>query len=459
MEEAAGHRSAHGVAVAIDIEAGGQATDVGVDGGQFAQDAVGPAFTRRLEQQTPAGGGGDITEGAVVGKDGTGQAAADKLVGSYDVAQPGAVVKHVVPGRWRAAALFREVGQMQVGGQPRGIVTGPGGGFQGRGHLLPDVGQQKGGRRPDQFLRFVAYRFWADFHVDRKRRLALFNPPDQRVGDDPPLGSTGQTTRQPGVAVGRGEHGVVAGVQRLAIAAGEVMQAGPGGGFGVRRAVVVAAGVVGQPAQRRRGVAFVIQPLPEADAIERQPGGIAAGQGHRQRKNGTAIAPAGMFERLHLFREPLLLRPFLGRQPEMGEQALLPQAMAINPLLRRRTQVMLVVTRLACRRTALQHAQFRQQLAHPDRLRAGQRQVVCAPRVGSDRGLASARVAAGFGFHLQHGEVIDAAACQSPRRREAGNAAPDDQDAGAADAVRGTADALAQAMAKLDGGAEEFAGG
>jgi len=80
--------------------------------------------------------------------------------------------------------------------------------------------------------------------------------------------------------------------------------------------------------------------------------------------------------------ETFLLRQLGGIQSALRQQPLFPQAVAIDALLRRGAQVALVVDRPLRRRGTLQHAQFGQQFAYLHGFRAGQRQVMRAPRVG-----------------------------------------------------------------------------
>ncbi|WP_393937967.1 sensor histidine kinase [Piscinibacter sakaiensis] len=88
--------------------------------------------------------------------------------------------------------------------------------------------------------------------------------------------------RQPAVALGPGEQAglVVAAVfaRRMeAVAAGEVVQAGPGRDPGGAGAIVVAAAVVQVPAQRRRMQALGVQPAVEGLGVERGQGLVPAG--------------------------------------------------------------------------------------------------------------------------------------------------------------------------------------
>ncbi len=168
--------------------------------------------------------------------------------------------------------------------------------------------------------------------------------------------------------------------------------------------------------------------------------------------------PRAAFEFLHALSEAPLLFALAGVDAEMRQQPLLPQAMAIDTLLRRRAQVTLVIDRPFGGRVALQHAEFGEQFAHMHGLARRQRQVVGAPRVGDERRLAGARVAAELVFHVENQEVIHPALGQPPRGGEAGNAAADDHHAGPARLRRCREAAVAQAVAAGRRHAEQFAG-
>ena len=103
------HRAAHRVAVAEDVEAGGQATNVRMYPFEFGQDAFGPGFAWRFEQQAATFGWRNIMQGAVVGEDRAAQAAANQLVGGDDIAEAGTVVENVIPGGRGTVAFFGEV--------------------------------------------------------------------------------------------------------------------------------------------------------------------------------------------------------------------------------------------------------------------------------------------------------------------------------------------------------------
>jgi hypothetical protein len=62
--------------------------------------------------------------------------------------------------------------------------------------------------------------------------------------------------------------------------------------------------------------------------------------------------------------------------------------------------------------------------------------------------LPGARIAAGLGFHFQQQKVVDPGLGQSPCRRQAGDAAADDQNAGFSGFGRRRKTAITQAMAE-----------
>jgi len=383
--------------------------------------------------------------------------AAQRLVRRIDVAEAGAVEQHVVPGRRRAVAFLRRRRQVQVGDQPRRIVAGQRRAAQRAGNRGPDARQHEGRRRPDQPLRLDADGFAVAQHVDRDARLALVDAPDQRAGQQPPLGMTRQAAHQPRVAVGRSQHAVGRGVGRLAVAAREIVQPGPGRGLRGAGAVVVAARVVGQPAHRRCRVAVLVQPAGEGDAVERPPLRVGRRPCHGQREGAPAVAAARPLQFVHVFVEAALLPALAGIDGALRQQALFPQAVAEHPLLRRRAQQALVVHGPARRRVALQCAEFGEQFANQNRLRSGQGQVVGAPRVGGDRRGAGPRIAAGPGLHVDDQEVVHRGTGQPPRSRQAGNAGADDDDARAPGLGRRGESAVAQPVAERGVHAEQFA--
>jgi hypothetical protein len=90
--------------------------------------------------------------------------------------------------------------------------------------------------------------------------------------------------------------------------------------------------------------------LAKADAVQRQPCGIPAGQGHRDGEQPPPVVPGGLFEFGHPVMETFLLRQLGGIQSALRQQPLFPQAVAIDALLRRGAQVALVVDRPLRRR-------------------------------------------------------------------------------------------------------------
>ena len=357
-------------------------------------------------------------------------------MGGRHVAEPGAIVKHVVPGRCRAVSLFGQVRKVQVGSEPRRIVARRCGAAQLARHCRPSARQQKKRCRPDQPLRLDALGFITDQRVDRDRCLAFLDPPGERPGNDASLGAAGEAARQPGIALGRGKHGIGMGIGRLTAAAGKVVQPGPGRRLRIVGPEVVSASVVGEPMQGRRGKALVEQPLPEVGAVQCQPLRIAAGKRHRQREQATPVAPAGVLELVHVHLETLLLGTLPGVKAAVRKQPLVPQAVAEDAFLRGRAQEAFLVGRPLGARIAMEHAEFGKQFADEDGLRPGQRQVVCPPRVGNERRAAGARVAARFALQVEDQEVIGAGPGQPPGGGQPGDAGTDDDGAGPAGTCR-----------------------
>jgi hypothetical protein len=77
---------------------------------EFAQNAFSPGCTRCFEEQATTFGGRHVVQGAIVGKNGAAQVAANELMCGDNVTESGAVVEDVIPGRRRAVTLFGEVG-------------------------------------------------------------------------------------------------------------------------------------------------------------------------------------------------------------------------------------------------------------------------------------------------------------------------------------------------------------
>ena len=236
-----------------------------------------------------------------------------------------------------------------------------------------------------------------------------------------------QLAHQPGVAFGPGENrirrlGLVA--RRVeAVAAGEVVDAGPGRDGGQARAVVVAAGVV-----------QVGQQALVAKALAGQPGGeglgvqccVAGCPCHSVARHGEA---QGALQVAHALAEGPVLsqrgRPPLGRR----QQPVLPGTRHEEALLRAVAQVPLVRHRAA--EFVAQQADLVQPLAHPPGLRAGQRQVMCAQGARPPAQDMAAAVATGLVLQLQQLHVAVAGTHQGAQCGQPGDAAPQHQRASA----------------------------
>ena len=136
-------------------------------------------------------------------------------------------------------------------------------------------------------------------------------------------------------------------------------------------AVIVAACIVGQPVQRWRGETVVVEPLVERDAVEFAPGGVLAGVFHRDGESRPTVIALGVFDCLHAFMEAFLLFALGGVKAPLRQQTFVPQAIAIDPFLRRGAKISFVVGRLSRIRITLQNAEFGQQFAHRLRFAAG----------------------------------------------------------------------------------------
>ena len=150
----------------------------------------------------------------------------------------------------------------------------------------------------------------------------------------------GQAPREPAVALGPGQHRfafAVLGTRRLeAMAAREVMDAGPRRRHVDARAVVVATAVVQVPAQLRVEQSLAIEPGRERHPVE------LALRGGRHRGDGDR--EAGELARpLDEQRELPILAQRAGVHALQRQQPFLPLAVEVEPLLRAVAQVALVV--------------------------------------------------------------------------------------------------------------------
>jgi hypothetical protein len=169
------------------------------------------------------------------------------------------------------------------------------------------------------------------------------------------------------------------------------------------------------------------QPVAHADPVERQQLGSTARQRHRQGEGTSPEAIAAEPEILHQFAELLILVALGGADPGLRQQTLLPAAVTIESLLRRRTQVALVIDRLHGARIALQHTQLGEQLAHRCRLARRQWQVMRAPGMGADGVVPGTRIAAGFALEFNDQEIGEARPGEFPAGGKSADTGADDQ--------------------------------
>ena len=185
-----------------------------------------------------------------------------------------------------------------------------------------------------------------------------------------------QPAGEPGIALRPGEHALALGLfaRRVeAVAAGEVVQAGPGRDGGDAGAVVVAAAVVEVPAQVRVVEAFAVEPGAKVTASSaRWLAATAPRSGSVNRARFWACATRS--------RKAPVLRQRGGSDALHGQQAVLPVAVEEQPLLRAVDQVALVVRPAAG--DASGEAELLQQIVHLAGAVAGHRQVVRAERAG-----------------------------------------------------------------------------
>jgi hypothetical protein len=145
--------------------------------------------------------------------------------------------------------------------------------------------------------------------------------------------------------------------------------------------------------QVRRIEALREQPVAHADPVERQQLGARLDSAIGKAKARRPMPSRRCAEAFDEVGKAPILAALAGADAGLRQQAFLPAAVAIEPLLRRRAEVALVVDRLGVR-VALQHAEFGKQFAHGDRLAGRQRQVVRAPGIGADGIAPGARIAA-----------------------------------------------------------------
>ena len=190
-------------------------------------------------------------ERTVVGQHGGARVRAQRLVRGHDVAEPVAVVQHVVPGQGRAGARRRWAIQVQVRDEPGRIVEGR--------HERTAAARATGDRcarrrRPDTPAppRAPAAAASVPHGVERVDRGAVAGGLDvdhQLAEPDPIRHRLGHPLRQPAVAFRPGQHHVA--VLGIGIAPRVVVHAGPRRRPGQIGPEIVAARVLHPPAQAR----------------------------------------------------------------------------------------------------------------------------------------------------------------------------------------------------------------
>ena len=244
-----------------------------------------------------------------------------------------------------------------------------------------------------------------------------------------------QALGEPAIAFGPGEGAGFAfgplarfpgGMETMA--AGEVVDAGPGRHAGQPGTVVVAAAVVEVPAQVRVIEALGAQPGVGGEGVQC---GMVGGERSQGRRDAEA---AGPLQRRHARGEAVVLRQRGLAHTVHGQQAILPGALKEQALLRAVHQVALVIAPAPGH--ALAQAQLFQQILHLAGVVAGDGQVVRAQRAGDAAHLAAPGVATGAVFQLQQHKVFDATLAQRTGRRQPGHAAAGDQHLGAARGLR-----------------------
>ena len=115
--------------------------------------------------------------------------------------------------------------------------------------------------------------------------------------------------------------------------------------------------------QRRRFEALLEQPVAHRELVERPQIGRGTGEFHGQRERPPPTI-AALLEAFHQRVKALVLRALSHTHAMLRHDAVLPPAVAIEALLRRRAKVALIVTRSFGVRVAVQNAQFGEQLTY-----------------------------------------------------------------------------------------------
>ena len=216
-----------------------------------------------------------------------------------------------------------------------------------------------------------------------------------------------------------------------AVAARKVMHPRPGRHGGGARAVVVAAAVVQIPAQVRVGQPLAVEPVIKNKCIQcllvrwQRPVFFK-----KTRRNLIARTALGLG---HQRGKAAVLGQGVGGDAVGGQQACLPVAIEIQPLLRAVAQVTLVIHPAA--RHALAHTQVFQQMLQVGVVVAGHGQVVRPHRAGQATQRGGAGIAPGFVFQLQQGVVVMPGQVQSAGSGQPGHAASGNQGVDAAEGV------------------------
>ena len=273
--EAAAARNGHAVAAHRDVHSAGAAPQlegaVGlsqVDGGEFQE------FIRGHGQQLPPGlGGRPVGQGPVGSEDCVGRFGGPQpLVGGNDPAQARAAMDHVVPGQRDIRWFGGKAIQQEVGHQPGRL------GRQVPGRVETVVAQM----RDDPRRHMQGHGADGAAGVDQEGAGGVLAENAHALpGFIHPQGMTGllpggwhpgaQAPGQEGQTLGPGQHCAVGGIGRVAAAAGEIVQAGPGRHLLRAGTVFVPAHVVEPGVQAGRVVAPGHQPVAKGQGIELAP--------------------------------------------------------------------------------------------------------------------------------------------------------------------------------------------
>src|SRR6185437_13642634 len=116
------------------------------------------------------------------------------------------------------------------------------------------------------------------------------------------------------------------------------------------------------------------------------------------------------------------LLTIFGSQSYCRLNPVLPSSVHEQALLRREAEI--AIFQFA----VLQHAEFLEQFADVNCLRAWNRNIVRGPRIGSDFVLAPTGIAPGLIVHFEENEILESSLIQSPGCAESGDASADNDD-------------------------------